>query len=363
MGARAQSFILRTLLTAAVCACVLCGSATLAQSSATRDEPTRAEVERAVERARSMRLVEGEFAYSVALGQGLLRAGRFAEAAELFTALDRARPGEPLVSYGAALALFNLGRADEAEPLAREAAKRASGTNTHAGTTPARPVSALNEADALVLLAVVQAVRGDDAGAAESSARAVKLAPENFDAQFTLGRALYGAGDAAGAAKAFRAAVVIRPDDARARFFLATSLERAGESDAALAAYRELVARHPRAAEGHLGLGVLLIKRGDGETGEGIESLQRALALKPDLYEARVTLGRALVTGGRYGEAIPHLRRAAELSPGNPEPHYQLSIAYRRLGRRDEAAAETEKVKRIHEARRSGARNQTATTP
>lgn len=360
MGARARIFVLRTLLTAAACICVLCGVATFAQTASSRNEPSQADVARAVERARSKEFAEAEFAESVSLGQALLRAGRHADAAELFVALASARPAEPLVSYGAALALFNLGRADEAEPFARAAVKHASSTNRQAAST-----SALKETDALVLLAVVQAVAGDEAGAMSSAARAVELAPDNFDAQFTLGRALYGAGDSAGAARAFRAAVALRPDDARSRFFLATALERAGDSDAALAAYRELVARHPRAAEGHLGLGVLLIKRGgdDDETGEGIESLKRALSLKPDLYEARVTLGRALVASGRHVEALPHLRRAAELAPGNPEPHYQLAIAYRRLGRREEATAETEKVKRIHEARRSGARNQAATPP
>jgi Flp pilus assembly protein TadD len=46
------------------------------------------------------------------------------------------------------------------------------------------------------------------------------------------------------------------------------------------------------------------------------------------------------------------LRRAAELAPSNPEPHYQLALAYRRMGRNEEAAAETAIVERIHQLRR-----------
>src|SRR5436305_786165 len=101
-------------------------------------------------------------------------------------------------------------------------------------------------ADALTWLAVVVAVRGDEAGALKLVEQAVRLAPENFDAQFALGRARFGAGDDAGAVAAFRAAVALRPADARARFFLATALERAGDTDGALDAYRELAASQPR---------------------------------------------------------------------------------------------------------------------
>jgi Flp pilus assembly protein TadD len=47
------------------------------------------------------------------------------------------------------------------------------------------------------------------------------------------------------------------------------------------------------------------------------------------------------------------LKRAVELSPDNPEPHYQLAIAYGRLGKRQEAEAESAVVKQIHQSRRS----------
>jgi tetratricopeptide (TPR) repeat protein len=292
---------------------------------------------------------EDEFARRVADGYALIAAGRFAEAAAHFRPLVEQRPGHAPALYGAALAAFNAGRAAEAEPLAQRAADAwlAAPRSPRAGATP------LGAADAFVLLAVIQAVRGDEDAALKSARRAASLAPENFDAQFTLGRALYGAGDDADAARAFRAAVALRPEDARARFFLATALERAGDADGALAAYRELAARRPQAAEGHLGAGVLLVKRGGDSAEEGLRELERALEINPDLYEARVTLGRALVARGRAAEAVAHLTRAAALAPDNPEPQYQLSLAYRRLGRKEEAAAASAAVRRIHESRRT----------
>ena len=86
-----------------------------------------------------------------------------------------------------------------------------------------------------------------------------------------------------------------------------------------------------------------------------------AVRIDPNQYEAQVTLGRALLAQRLVAESVEHLKRAAELAPGNPEPHYQLALAYRRLGLNDKAVAETAIVKRIHETRRGdGAQNNTA---
>lgn len=365
MSARAQILSCHRLLAlAAACAFALRPAVSAQEREGAGASVTPAQVAQAVAHVRSSAPDESTLAQALALGGALLREGRFAEAAELFGALALKFPRDPSVLYGAALATFNAGRAAEAEPLARSAvdAALAAAQTTKAGNADA---NAANEraADALVLLGIVLAVRGDDAGALKSVGQAVRLAPDNFDAQLALGRALFGAGDDAGAARALRAAAALKPADAQAHFFLATALERSGDSVGALAAYHELVARQPLAAEGHLGLGVLLLKRGGAEAEEGLRELARALEINPNLYEARVTLGRALVARGRAGAAVEHLRRAAELAPGNPEPHYQLSLAYRRLGRKEEAAAESDIVRRIHESRRGGAQPSTSAPP
>jgi tetratricopeptide (TPR) repeat protein len=305
-----------------------------------------------LERARgTAALDDAAYSESLSIAYALVGEARYAEAADLFGALATRRPRDFAALYGDALATFNSGRAADALSLARRAADAAlEGSRT--------PEANMRAADALVLLAVVEAVRGDNGSALKTVRRAVALAPEHFDAQLALGRALYGAGDDAGATRAFSVAVALRPSDARALFFLASTLERSGDTEGALKAYRQLAARQPRAHEGHLGLGVILIKRGGAEAEEGLKELALALEIDPNLYEARVTLGRALLSKGRAEESIEHLRRAAELAPGNPEPHYQLSLAYRRLGRREEAAAESLIVKRIHESRRTtGATN------
>ena len=295
---------------------------------------------------------------SRAFGVELLDAKRFEDATQLFALLRLAAPDDPSGFYGGALALFNLHRVDEADVLARAAVEKAEAlsrvSKTSGGNAAAIPAKAFaNVADSLVLLGVVLAVKGDDAGALAAVTRAVTIEPGNFDAQFALGRALYGSGDPTSAARAFRAAVALKPADAQTRFFLATSLERTGDDASALAAYKDLVAVAPGVAEGHLGVGALLVKRNGDELNEGIRELEKALASNERLYEGQVALGRALIRTGRVAESIAPLKRAAELAPDNPEPHYQLAIAYRRLGRKDAADAETAIVKKIHAAKRS----------
>ncbi|HEY0080263.1 MAG TPA: tetratricopeptide repeat protein [Pyrinomonadaceae bacterium] len=307
-----------------------------------------------VERVRANKTNAAVLSSAIESGFEFLRAASYEAAAEVFGAIVEAAPREPLALYGRAVALFNLRRVAEAEPVARASVEAALARASLPDQTQAQAAEAKRRAsDALTLLATILAVRRDNAGALASVTKAVELSPENFDAQLALGRALYGAGDPAAAAKAFRAAVALKADDARARFFLATALEQAGDEAGALAAYRELLAVNPDIAEGHLGVGVLLVKRPGDEALEGVKHLTRAVALNGNLYEARVALGRALIQKGRAAEAVEHLQRAAELAPNNPEPHYQLAIAYRRLGRRQEAEAESALVQKLHEARRA----------
>ena len=294
------------------------------------------------------------YAQGFELGRTLIKAGRFLEAAGVFEVLVEKQPNEFPVVYMAALASFNSGQTDRAESLVRRAVDI-----VFAAGDPPSAANTATASDALVLMAVVLAVRNKDTEALKAAERAATLAPKSFDAQFIFGRALFGGGDYTGAARAFRLAVDLKSGDAEAQFFLATALERSGDDAAALVAYRQLAKNFPKRWEGHVGIGVLLVKKGGASVAEGMSALRTALAINSKIYEARVYLGRALVTTGRAAEAIEHLKAAADLAPNNPEPHYQLSIAYRRLGRKEEAAAESAIVKRIHESRRGSAKSKT----
>jgi len=73
------------------------------------------------------------------------------------------------------------------------------------------------------------------------------------------------------------------------------------------------------------------------EPGRAREAYERALALRPDMADIHVNLGRLLQLQGERGRAEPHYREAVRLAPDDPTPHFNLGVLLEELGRRDEA--------------------------
>lgn len=275
-------------------------------------------------------------------GFALLRAGSWPEAHTIFEEVIAHDKRDYLALYGNGLALFNLRRITDADDSVSDAIELLEETGAN------DPLLA----DSLVLSALISAGLQKPGDAIKKLKRAIELVPGHFDANFSIGRAYFGNGDLINAVKSFENAVEIQPGNPQARFFLATALEQAGSFDAALGQYRALLKLDENNPQGNLGLGVLLIKLEGDKSSEGVDALRRAISTNGDLYEARITLGKTLIRTNRAAEAVDHLIRAAELAPKNPEPHYQLALAYRKLGKKDDAAAEMEIVRKIHEERR-----------
>jgi tetratricopeptide (TPR) repeat protein len=84
-------------------------------------------------------------------------------------------------------------------------------------------------------------------------------------------------------------------------------------------------------------LGLLFVQKKDNE--KALPYLQRALRLQPDLVEANSLLGTAYVRLGQFENAVPRLEKAAP-SDHYGNVHYQLYLAYRKLGRSELAQKE-----------------------
>ena len=78
---------------------------------------------------------------------------------------------------------------------------------------------------------------------------------------------------------------------------------------------------------------------------------------KPDDVNARFELGRALLQQGDAKAAIQTLEAAARLAPERDKTYAQLSIAYGRDGRREDAQRALETYRNLREKRRRGAHN------
>lgn len=264
------------------------------------------------------------------LGLAYGKANRWDDAARTFAELAQRQPSSLEAAYFHALALYNSGKAVEAEAEVRRALRLDAGA-----------------VEAHTLLGIILASRGNaNSEAADALSQAIALSPNSVDAQFYLGRVQYAMKDYAASVKSLRAAVTLSPGHSEARFFLGTVLELTGDSNAAMTEYQELLKRDPDSLMGQLGLGALLVKQ--GRVNEALVALNRAVSLDPKEFEAHWALGRALALKERYAEAVGSFQRAVALAPARADAHYQLGLALRRLGRTEEANREFAIVERLN---------------
>jgi tetratricopeptide (TPR) repeat protein len=149
-------------------------------------------------------------------------------------------------------------------------------------------------------VALLQA--GDSPAATESLQEAARLEPDRPLTLVALGLALNTRKQYVEAGAALARALELEPDNVEALAALAEAEEGKGELDLAEAHASRVLERAPRHATAHLVRGLLLMKR------------------------------------ERYAEARDALLRAVDADPDSARSHYQLSLAWSRLG--DEAQAE-----------------------
>jgi tetratricopeptide (TPR) repeat protein len=83
---------------------------------------------------------------------------------------------------------------------------------------------------------------------------------------------------------------------------------RQGHLDAAITEFRKATETDPNLPQAFLDLGEVYVETHD--YGHAIEPLKHALEMQPDLEEAHLQLGYALLAQGFAAEAVPHLERA-----------------------------------------------------
>jgi adenylate cyclase len=86
------------------------------------------------------------------------------------------------------------------------------------------------------------------------------------------------------------------------------------------------------------------LHRGHGRAGDGEAALDRALALNPDLAEARALKARMLAIAGRQEEAAAEIAVALRLDPESYEVNFRAAYISYRQGRLAEAVPYFEKA-------------------
>lgn len=241
------------------------------------------------------------------LGAWLAKQGRIGEALiEYEHSLD-IFPNYSVAHYGAAWALSELGRLDEAERHARAA-------------VASEPDLIRNR----MLLGGLLLHTGRHAGAVEQYSRVLELDPANPEAQLALGQALEGMGDTRLAEVRYREALRLKPGLADASNALAVLLGRGGRVAEAVTELRAALSMSPDNPRLHYNLGTSLDLL--GATPEAIACYREALRLNPGLVEAHNNLALGLLATGNAAGAVDHLHEAIRLDPGYREARVNLDL-------------------------------------
>jgi tetratricopeptide (TPR) repeat protein len=136
------------------------------------------------------------------------------------------------------------------------------------------------------------------------------------------------------AIREYQLALQLRPDEAELHEALGEFYLDNHSDGEALSELEKAVSLDPSRTKALYLLGRLYVV--DRENEKAVPYLQRALRLRPNMNEASGLLGTAYVRMGKFAEAVPNLQKAAPLDHfGNV--HYQLYLAYRKLGQAEPA--------------------------
>jgi tetratricopeptide (TPR) repeat protein len=178
-----------------------------------------------------------------------------------------------------------------------------------------------------------------DAEAEEALERASTRAPSDADIPYSLGRMYYQQGRHAEAAESFRRATTLDPAAYAAWDNLGLASEALGDTAQAQQHYLKAISLvhkdHPRYDVPYANFADLMIKLGNFQ--RAFDLAAEAAERNPDEPRNFFLGGKALLQAGRSDLSIRWFEQAIKLNPDYPEPHYQLSLAYRRLGRIEDA--------------------------
>ena len=183
-------------------------------------------------------------------------------------------------------------------------------------------------------------------------ARIAEQNQKSAEARFYAGQGLVITGDLAKAVAEFRAAATLDPARLQAHYNAGQTLIRMNRLDEADTEFRKELERNAGDELSKYHLAYTLLERKAG-TDEAIRLLREAISSKYDYADARYQLGKALIEKGEISEAIDQLQTAANLEPGKDYIRYQLSIAYRRASRLEDADRELKLYRELKAKNRS----------
>ncbi len=142
----------------------------------------------------------------------------------------------------------------------------------------------------------------------------------------------------------FRHTIEVTTDNWAGLGVLSEALLAQNRADEAQPYIETMIRLRPNLPDARISLGSALSKRGDFD--DAAAQYRLALKLNPGNADALEGLGVVLTAAGNFEEALPSLQAAVKSRPGDADIHYNLGRVYGLSGRHDLAAVEfTETVR------------------
>jgi tetratricopeptide (TPR) repeat protein len=176
---------------------------------------------------------------------------------------------------------------------------------------------------------------GDSANASRIFHRMLEKNPDVAEVHVLLGQAYADQNQYTPAIGEFARALELDPKIDGAHFGRGLILLHEGKLDDSVQEFRAELSGHPADAKAkyHLAYGLLMQQQKD----QAFALLGEVVRDKPDYADAQYQLGKLLLERGEVKPAIEKLETAVRLDPTKDYSYFQLSVAYRRDGRADDA--------------------------
>jgi len=209
------------------------------------------------------------------------------------------------------------------------------------------------DGQALLLLGMVFVSTKHYAAALALAQRAAEALPGFYRAYALKGMAEMRMQRYTDAAKSYARAAELNPKAPEVNLGLAMSQWAAGNVQQSFATFEEGLKRFPGDAYHCQEYGRALLKSGqpnEAAEARAVALWQKAITLNGSLSLPHYLLGDLALRKGNAEKAVQHLEQAAKLDPEGSKVHFALFRAYRRLGRKEEAARELETFQKLKAA-------------
>jgi tetratricopeptide (TPR) repeat protein len=297
------------------------------------------------------------------LGALYVRQGNYQKAAEV---LERGLKVDPNMTSAAALlgvSLYELGRYAEARPRLEEAT-RANPADTDMELFLANDLTKVGDFEAAVEhFQHVSSKRPDDQHVLYLLARVYMqlgqqaltrmnaLDPNSVWAHEISGEIMEGMKNYDGAIVEYKKALEAAPKQPGTHYKLGDLYWSISQWDAAAEQFQAELSNDPHNCMARWKLGDILVQQ-SVRPEEALTTIDKSLAMCPNLAEARLDRGKVLLQLHRNQEALADLQAAEKQMPDEASVHFLLARAYRALGRPRDAQSEMQLFSALEEKTR-----------